>query len=255
MVEVRTRQIESSNRELQTFAYAASHDLQEPLRKILSFGDRLKVIASTSMNDQSRDYLARIINAATRMKDLINGLLQFSRIGATPQRFEPVDLARITKEVLSDMEVRIQEMNAVIEVKTLPVVDANPIQIRQLIQNLVSNGLKYQPPGNKPTIVISANIRPSGKLDAPGDVCELSFKDNGIGIEEKYFSKLFQVFQRLHTRNEYEGTGVGLAICKKIIDCHKGSCVIKSELGKGADFIVTLPVRQVEEQPLTKPAF
>lgn len=254
-VKMRTQQIELSNKALQEFAYAASHDLQEPLRKILAFGDRLKSQCSTELNQQGVDYLLRMLNAASRMKDLINGLLQFSRITTKAQSFEPVNLQEIVRDVLSDMEIRIQETGAKVEVRDLPTIDADPLQMRQLLQNFISNALKYQHPGNIPQVLIYSIVKQIEKDGVKEDVCEISVADNGIGIDEKYFYKLFQVFQRLHTRHEYEGTGVGLAICKKIIERHKGICTISSILGKGSTFIITIPVHQVQEQNLEKPLF
>jgi two-component system, NtrC family, sensor kinase len=160
-----------------------------------------------------------------------------------------VDLGTITKEVLSDMEVTVERTKAQIEVGELPKVDADPTQMRQLIQNLISNSIKFQPPGQAPVIQIQAQIlkRPFSCVKRPtpdDEVCELRVKDNGIGFDEQYLEKIFAVFQRLHGRSEYEGTGVGLAVCRRIMDRHGGMITAQSKPGEGATFIVTLPVRQ-----------
>jgi signal transduction histidine kinase len=173
------------------------------------------------------------------------------------QPFVPVDLAALTKDVLGDLEVRIEKTGARVIVGELPAIEADPMQMRQLVQNLVSNALKFQPPDATPEVRISARIfeQPDAVPSAEGingahaaerQVCELTFQDNGIGFDEKYVDRIFAVFQRLHGRSEYEGTGVGLAVCRRIADRHNGAIVAKSEPGQGATFIVTLPVRQMK---------
>jgi PAS domain S-box-containing protein len=230
-----------SNSELEQFAFVASHDLQEPLRKIQAFGDRLKVKCQAIQTPEIQDYLDRMQSAATRMRTLINDLLAFSRVIRSSEPFVPVDLGLVTREVLGDLEVRLEKSGAKVEIGNLPSIDADPLQIRQLMLNLLSNALKFQPPGASPIIHVTASI--STPLSREPQ-CEIRVQDNGIGFDEKYMDKIFAVFQRLHGRTEYEGTGVGLAVCRRILDRHHGNITAQSEPGKGATFIVTLPVKQ-----------
>jgi len=236
-----------SNAELEQFAFVASHDLQEPLRKIRSFGDRLKTKCAAILTEESADYLARMQNASARMQTLINDLLTFSRVISRTEPFVTVDLAQVTREVLSDLEVRIEKTGATVEVGELPQIDADPMQMRQLLQNLIGNALKFHPPEGKPKVQVRSEIFDGG-WDGP--LCQLTVQDNGIGFEEKYLDRIFAVFQRLHGRQEYEGTGIGLAVCRRIVDRHKGRITAKSQPGEGATFIIHLPVRaQVKDRP------
>jgi len=238
-----------SNRELQDFASVASHDLQEPLRKIQAFGDRLKTKCRQQLTDDGQDYLDRMLNAAQRMQTLINDLLTFSRVTTKAQPFSTVDLAVVAREVLADLEVRIEQTGGTVEVSDLPVIDADPLQIRQLLQNLIANALKFRKPSEAPVVKISAQ---SSSLEAEGaswslstsETLELRITDNGIGFDEKYLDRIFTVFQRLHGRNTYEGTGVGLAVCRRIVERHGGSITARSQPNRGATFIVKLPVKQ-----------
>jgi PAS domain S-box-containing protein len=242
--------LERSNRELQDFAQVASHDLQEPLRKILSFGDRLKTKAGESLDEASQDYLERMCNAAARMQTLINDLMAFSRIEIKGQAFVPTDLGVIAREVCADLEARIEQAGGRVEIEELPTIDADPMQMRQLLQNLIGNSLKYfraeLPPvvrisSRKPDALRAESLDESG---SPRQCFEILVTDNGIGFDEKYLDRIFTVFQRLHKKGEYEGTGIGLAICRKIVDRHSGTITAHSSPGLGATFVVTLPVVQ-----------
>jgi signal transduction histidine kinase len=235
-----------SNRELEQFASVASHDLQEPLRKIEAFGDRIKTRNAAQLDESGKDYLDRVLTSATRMRSLINDLLSFSRVTTRGQTPESVDLAKTAREVVSDLEGRLQLVGGRVDVGDLPTIDADPLQMRQLLQNLIGNALKFHQPDVPPVVVISAEIvRPPNNAA----VCRLTVKDNGIGFEEVYLDRIFNVFQRLHGRNEYEGTGMGLAISRRIVERHGGTITAESVPGKGATFIVTLPVSQTKELP------
>ncbi len=246
-------QLESSNAELQNFASVASHDLQEPLRKIQAFSDRLRAKCGSALNAQGLDYLGRMENAAQRMQVLIQDLLKLSRITSRALPFEKCNLAEVVRAVLSDLEIMIEQKNAVVEVGDLPTIEADPVQMRQLFQNLISNALKFQKPGEKAEVIIEGRIYQMKERNIPGaapgqEICKIVIRDNGIGFDPKFGDQIFVVFQRLHSRDEYEGTGIGLAVCRKITDRHGGSIVAKSAEGQGAAFIVTLPVTQQSPQ-------
>lgn len=243
-------QMERSNQELQEFASVASHDLQEPLRKIMAFGDRLKMKCGEALGQQGSDYLERMQDAAKRMRILIDDILTLSRVTSANKPFVEVDLAQVARGVVSDLELRIEQTGASVEVGFLPKIEADPSQIRQLFQNLISNALKFHPPGQKPVVSVSAKILEVSDYQLPGalpgsEVCQIVVEDNGIGFSAEYAEKIFALFQRLHGRQEYEGTGIGLAVCRKITDRHGGSIMAKSTDGEGATFIVRLPVKQI----------
>ena len=231
----KAKEIARSNAELQQFAFVASHDLQEPLRKIQAFGDLLRNRFGDSLNGQGLDYLDRMQNAAGRMQRLINDLLSLSRAGARTLNVVVVDLNAIVRGVLSDLEIRIQQKGALVTCGPLPTVQADPIQIMQLMQNLVANALKFHGPGEVPRVRIEGNI-------FDGDQYQITVTDHGIGFDEKYTDRIFQVFQRLHGRMEYEGTGIGLSVCRRIVERHGGTITAKSASGQGAKFIVQLPL-------------
>jgi PAS domain S-box-containing protein len=239
-------ELERSNTELQHFAYIASHDLQEPLRKVTAFGGRLQDKYAEVLGEQGLDYLNRMQGAARRMQSLINDLLTFSRVSTKTQAFETVNLRQVALDVVSDLEMRIEQTNAVVEIGELPVVDADPLQMRQLFQNIIANSLKFHKPGIPPHITIECHQHAVKGEDH--DVCEIMFADNGIGFDVKYTDRIFEVFQRLHGRNEYEGTGIGLAICRKIAERHSGRIEAKSVPAEGSKFIISLPMKQSKEE-------
>ncbi|MEM7726437.1 MAG: PAS domain-containing protein [Cyanobacteria bacterium P01_A01_bin.45] len=242
--ETRQRQeLAASNEELQQFAFIASHDLQEPLRKIKAFGDRLHSTCNEALSEQGRDYLSRMQNASSRMQTLIDDLLILSRVTTRAQPLRPVNLTQIVEEVLSDLEIRIQQTQGMVRLNELPTIKADPLQMRQLLQNLIGNALKFHRQNHPPVVEISSQ---TVERDSTS-YCELTIKDNGIGFDKKYTDRIFQVFQRLHGRSEYEGTGIGLAICRKIIERHCGEITAISQLGSGTSFIVRLPTDLSEE--------
>ena len=217
----------------------ASHDLQEPLRKIVVFGDRLKEKCGDTLGADPRDYLERMQKAAARMQTLINDLLTFSRVTTKASLFKPVDLGEVAHAVISDLESLVEKVQGRVEIGKLPVIDAEALQMRQLLQNLIGNALKFRRPEVPPVVTVAAET-----TTAPGGqkLCRLTVSDNGIGFDEKYLDRIFTVFQRLHTRGEYEGTGMGLAIVRKIALFHGGDITARSKPGHGAAFVVTLPV-------------
>lgn len=242
-----TEELARSNQELEQFAYIASHDLQEPLRKIETFGDRLKHKYGSDLDPQALDYLFRMQNAATRMRSLIQGLLTFSRVTTQSREFAPVQFSTLLGEVLDDLEVRIQETQAQITVGVLPTLNADALQMRQLFQNLICNALKFHRPGITPILEIRCDASLQDELNVPlpasaQPMCYFCVSDNGIGFEEKYLDRIFKVFQRLHGRNEYEGTGIGLAVCTKIVERHGGLLTARSVPGQGSTFIIGLPL-------------
>lgn len=226
--------LEQSNRDLQEFAYVASHDLQEPLRKVQAFSDRLATKYTDALDDTGRDYLKRMRDASQRMQILINDLLGFSRVSTRAQPFTEVNLNTIAREVLSDLENLIERTQARLETGELPTIQADPTQMHQLLQNLIGNALKFHGEKRSPLIKVSAKIE--------GDTCQISVEDNGIGFDTQYLDRIFKPFQRLHNREEYEGSGMGLAICRRIAERHGGSITATSAPGKGATFLVTLPM-------------
>jgi two-component system sensor kinase FixL len=228
-------ELQRSNAELQQFAYVASHDLQEPLRKVQAFGDRLKAKYAEVMDERGLDYLERMQNAAKRMQSLINNLLTLSRITTKAQPFVQVNLADVMRGVVADLELHVERAGGRVEAGDMPTIDADPTQMRQLLQNLINNALKFHEPDKKPIVKIHSQLM--------NETCKITVEDNGIGFDEKYLDRIFAVFQRLHGRGQYDGTGVGLTICQKIAERHGGSITAKSTPGQGATFIVMLPVK------------
>ncbi|NMB88865.1 MAG: PAS domain S-box protein, partial [Chloroflexi bacterium] len=242
-------QLERSNRELQEFAFVASHDLQEPLRKIQAFGDRLKDEMSSAITPTGLDYLERMQKAAVRMRNMINDLLSLSRVTTQARPYQRIELEDILQEVVSDLEVRIEYTQARVEWDDLPAIEADPPQMRQLFQNLIANALKFHRSGTAPVVRVhngETGVRLNGTAMAV-----IQVEDNGIGFPQEYAERIFLPFQRLHGKDEYEGSGMGLAICRKIVERHNGTIRVRSAPGAGAVFIIQLPLEQQKMETST----
>ncbi|WP_300555200.1 ATP-binding protein [Maricaulis sp.] len=234
------QELKRSNAELQEFAYAASHDLQEPLRKIQAFGDRLSNKYGAEFDDTGRHYLERMVDAAGRMRQLIDDLLSYSRVNSKTTSFLPVELSAVVADVVSDLEPRIASEGAKIRVGELPAIEADPGQMHQLFINLIANALKFRRSGIQPSISIEGSV----EVGDAGAVARIAVADNGIGFEPRHAERIFGMFERLHGREEYDGTGVGLATCRKIAERHSGELTAWGEPDAGAVFTLTLPIRQ-----------
>jgi len=236
------KSLEESNADLQQFASIASHDLKEPLRKIHLFGSMIK--EQITEDNKISEYLNKIMHASERMSQLVNDVLSFSRLSETDS-FEVTDLNRIAEEVLVDLELLIKEKDAEIHINTLPAIKVIPGLIRQVFQNLISNALKFSKPGSRPVIKITCERVKDFDIESicaeDGQYFKIVISDNGIGFDERYAQKIFALFQRLHVRDRYEGTGIGLSIAKKIVEKHNGLIAAKSTAGVGSDFIIILP--------------
>ena len=244
---VNISELNRSNTELSQFAYVASHDLQEPLRKIQAFSTMLTEQYGPALDPPAQDIIRRMQAATGRMQELIRGLLAYSRLKTEKPSFRLVLLNPLVNEVLGDLETAIADRHAAVEVATLPVIRGNAIQLRQLFQNLLSNALKFTPTDRIPLVQINACLCSQEQMQVlyPGSIgpyLSISVRDNGIGFEQKYADRIFNLFQRLHGRNEFAGTGIGLAVCKKVVDNHGGYLTAHSQPGLGATFSVYLPV-------------
>lgn len=239
-------ELEASNTELLQFASVASHDLKEPLRKIHIFSNLIKDRYLANM-DGAAEYIERVITASARMTKLINDLLTFTRLSISSS-YENVSLNRLIDEVMSDLELVITEKHAIIEVDDLPKVDAITGQIRQVFQNIISNALKFSKKDERPRIKITGELVDrcaiEAKKNVKGDFVRITIKDNGIGFDQQFSEKIFTIFQRLHTKEQYEGTGIGLAITRKIIEKHNGVITATGKEGEGAKFVIVLPLKQ-----------
>jgi signal transduction histidine kinase len=253
-------ELKSINEELDRFAYVASHDLQEPLRKIMVFSDVVSMKLQGKVDADVQNSLNKIVRASERMQKLINDLLKFSRHSNTIDDFKEVNLNDLLAEVLSDMEADISKKEAVVRVDKLPVIQAIPSQLRQLFQNLIGNALKFSRNGIIPVIRIESQLIENMEVtDNNGFSSSKTFQrilvhDNGIGFDAKYAEDIFVVFKRLHSYHEFEGSGIGLSICKKIVDKHKGTIAAEGKLNEGATFIITLPEKQSPEPVLSDKA-
>ena len=243
-LQATNRTLELANAELKSFSYVASHDLKEPLRKIQAYSRR--IIEIENFSEKTQDYFNRIISAGERMQNLLDSLLDFSRVNSTELIFEPCDLNTLVEESKEDLQISITEREATIEYKNLPVIMGVRIQISQVITNLLDNSIKYSRPEIKPRIEITSSII-GGKTIKHTSVNKqkkyyaINFADNGIGFEQEYSNKIFELFQRLHFKNEYSGTGIGLAIVKKIVSNHNGFIIAKGKLNKGSTFTIYIP--------------
>jgi two-component system sensor kinase FixL len=245
-------ELERSNRELEQFAYVASHDLQEPLRKIRTFSDRLEMKCGEVLDETGRECVQRMQDAAGRMQLLIEGLLTLSRVTTRGQDFVPVDLVGIAREVVSDLESQIDRAHGQVEIGSLPTIQADPLQMRQLLQNLIGNALKFHRVGDPPVVKVHGGyLRSRAQRRAEptaAEQCHFIVEDNGIGFDEKYAERIFGIFQRLHPREVYEGTGIGLPICRRIVERHGGTITACSAPGHGTTFEVVLPVRHARRE-------
>lgn len=248
------QELKRSNNELEQFAFVASHDLQEPLRKIQSFGDRLKIKSQDELKAESLIYVDKMLSAANRMSNLIFDLLSFSRLAKNNEILQETDLNKVMKEVLNDLEVVIQQKNAAISYPPLPVIDAIYSQMYQLFFNLIGNALKFSKESETPIINITVDnfFKETPDKQFPKSILKEPFikiqiTDNGIGLDNQYSERIFEIFQRLHGRSEYQGTGIGLAICKRIATNHKGSIYANGIPGSGTTFTVELPLKVTQD--------
>jgi light-regulated signal transduction histidine kinase (bacteriophytochrome) len=247
--EKRAEELVIINTELLAFNYISSHDLQEPLRKIQILAGRIIEKETENLSDIGKDYFHRIQTAAGRMRQLIEDLLAYSRTNIAERKFEKIDLNILIEEVKAELKENIEEKHAIIEVTEMCEINVIPFQFRQLMHNLLRNALKFSSPKRRPHILIKSRIVKGNKLNNPKLVgaksyCHISVTDNGIGFEPEYKDRIFEVFQKLHNREKYEGTGIGLAIVKKIVENHNGIVTAKSQLNKGATFDIYIPVSE-----------
>jgi len=243
--------LEDANIELATFAHIASHDLQEPLRKIMTYSGMLITEYFDTIDQRGQNYITNMQRASSRMRNLINDILEYSQLSQKDFSFKPTNLQSIVKEILSNLEIVINETKAKITIeKELPFIEANSTQMRQLFQNLISNSLKFMQPGAIPEISITYEIKKGKEINKMDErilddiFCIFYIKDNGIGFSEEYKNKIFTIFQRLNSNAVYHGTGIGLAICKKIVERHNGFITADSKPGHGSLFTITLPISQ-----------
>jgi signal transduction histidine kinase/CHASE3 domain sensor protein len=248
-LEQYTAELKRSNEDLEQFAYVASHDLQEPLRKIRAFGDRLFNRYRSQLDSQGEDYIKRMQSASTRMQTLIEDLLAFSRVSSSSETFERLDMNQVMTEIQEDLDIQIKREKAILKIGTIPPLTGEKMQIKRLFQNLINNAIKFHKPNEIPIVEVHGKImkRPEIKRVYGVSLQDMTYvaiivKDNGTGFDEKFSDRIFNIFQRLHGRTEYEGTGIGLAICRKIVANHKGYITAKSKENIGSDFVVILPV-------------
>ncbi len=244
--------LESANKDLDRFAFMASHDLQEPLRKILMFSDRLNHKYSNILDEEGKLFISRIQHAGERMQALIKDILLFSKTSLEKQSFIESDLNIVLSDVLGELESAIDEKNVLINVERLPSLYVNPVLMRPLFYNLIGNAIKYSRQGIRPLIKVYAEYSNGQSVQAGQEIrnkyCRIYIEDNGIGFDQKYSEQIFGMFKRLHRHSEFEGTGIGLALCKKIVEEHKGFITARSKVNEGSVFIISLPVYLHEER-------
>ncbi len=228
------RELERSNRELQQFAYVSSHDLQEPLRTVTVYAQLLQKRYQGKLDEKGDKYLTYMFDAANRMSSLITDLLAFSRVGSSAEPFQPVEMESVLKDALTNLKVAIEGSGVEITHDPLPQVEGDRGQLTQLLQNLIANGLKYQKKDTAPRVSVS--------VERQHDEWVFGVHDNGIGIDPQFYDRIFIIFQRLHKREEFSGTGMGLAICRKIVERHGGRIWVESSPGEGSSFYFSLPV-------------
>ncbi|MBC7904856.1 MAG: PAS domain-containing protein [Gemmatimonadaceae bacterium] len=248
-LERKLRDLDRSNKELEEFAYVASHDLQEPLRKVTTFGERLKVKCENELGEEGRMYLKRMLTSAENMRLLIENLLEYSRVTRITRAFETIELNTVVSEVRTELELKVEEAKTIITPSELPEIEGDAGQLRQLFNNLISNSIKFRKQDVVNEIKITSTVlsdEEKDRLQLPMEKLyyRIQLEDNGIGFEEEYAEKIFQIFQRLHGKSEYPGTGIGLAICKRIVDNHHGVIFAENVPRKGARFTVILPEKQ-----------
>lgn len=240
--------LESANRDLDRFAFMASHDLQEPLRKMIMFSDRLCYKYKDQLDDEGRLFISRIQHAGERMQALIKDILLFSKTSIEKPVFIDTDLNHVLNDVLADMETSISDKKAKIEAEHLPMLSVNPVLMRPLFHNLISNAIKYSKKDVDPVVKIYSEFSTAQNGNSKNEVknkyCRIYVEDNGIGFEQKYSEQIFGMFKRLHMHSEFEGTGIGLALCKKIVEEHNGFITARSKINEGSVFIISLPVQQ-----------
>ncbi len=249
-LQISNKKLETSNQELEQYAYVASHDLQEPLRKIRTYSGLLMNETKNSLNAAAVERLEKITSSAERMSNLITDLLSFSRLLKPDQLFAPTDLNEVLQNILTDFELTIQQKNALVKIEQLPVIEAMPLQMNQLFYNLINNALKFSKENETPLIIIKSRLLTSNEimedkvLNPQLSYHKISISDNGIGFNQQFADQIFEVFKRLHTKQAYPGSGIGLALCKKIALNHQGYIFAEANEGLGATFQVLLPAAQ-----------
>jgi len=245
LLSARQRELQRSNEALKEFAFVAAHDLQEPLRKILSFGERLGMSTDPALAGDARHALERMLAAAARMRTLISDLLAYSLAAIASEPLTRTDLAAVARDVVADLEVVIAESGAAVTVGPLPTIEADASQMRQLLQNLIGNAIKFR----RPDVPVVVSVLASATADGQ---CAITVADNGIGIKPEHRERIFRVFERLHNRAQFSGSGIGLAICRRIVERHGGSIGVTDASERGTSIRVIMPITQAEAEPDTR---